>query len=158
MCGPNFSFCMDEDGKIYIGRVMPDLPEHIIGATVDADESAESHTAICRAHGLSEVVEGVAKFELDIRDELALIVDHAPHWLTDWHKQEARKIKEFVQEHLEWFLFNDREGGIIGYALTHIDALPAGLTSIGGSVDLEGYTHALPAGLTSIGGSVDLKG
>ena len=37
-------------------------------------------------------------------------------------------------------------------------ALPANLTTIGGSVDLRGYAHPLPANLTTIGGSVDLRG
>ncbi len=37
-------------------------------------------------------------------------------------------------------------------------ALPSGLTSVGGHLDLLGYTHPLPSGLTSVGGYLFLLG
>ena len=41
--------------------------------------------------------------------------------------------------------------------ITKNKPLPAGLTSIGGFVDLRGYGHALPAALTNIWGFVYLE-
>ena len=47
------------------------------------------------------------------------------------------------------------------YALGSIPPLhplPAGLTSVGGNLDVEGYSHPLPAGLTSVGGYLYVEG
>jgi hypothetical protein len=48
-------------------------------------------------------------------------------------------------------------GGYV-YLEGYTHPLPAGLTTVGGNVYLEGYTHPLPAGLTTVGGYVYLEG
>ena len=64
-------------------------------------------------------------------------------------------------EQITRMMDNDgRIGGSLDLRGTSIAALPEGLTSIGGYLDLEGCTSitALPEGLTSSGGSLDLRG
>jgi len=59
------------------------------------------------------------------------------------------RIGEFITEELA----ADPDGLILAGA-----PLPAGLTNVGGDLDLYGYTLPLPAGLTNVGGDLDLGG
>jgi hypothetical protein len=53
--------------------------------------------------------------------------------------QSMDELVTVICENLSWCIRNNV-----------IDALPAGITSIGGYVYLRGYNHPLPSGITSI--------
>ncbi len=87
--------------------------------------------------------------------------NECPERLRSRIREHYKKLSAAITtgKHLDYYFKNSAKySDVWQVAIKNNAPLPAGLTTVGGSIYVRGYQHPLPAGLTTVGGYLYMRG